>query len=95
MIGFWWLLSIGVLILEIALLMSILKIYSGIHRQTHGRLMVGIELFSVFFIAQDTVGTWAMFFFSGHLGSSVSVPLAVMNLLGLAALIALYLTFRT
>ncbi|MCL5678053.1 MAG: hypothetical protein M1442_02130 [Candidatus Thermoplasmatota archaeon] len=94
MIGFWWLLSLGILLVEVTLLLVILAFYARVHVRTGGRLFLGLELFSGLFIAQDAVGVWAVLSFSSYLGSSVSVPLAAMNAIGLGALISLYLMLR-
>ncbi len=95
MIGFWWLLSLVVLAIETVLLILIFAFYSGIHRRTGGRLFIGMELFSSLFIAQDAVGVWAILNFASHFGSSVSIPLASMNLIGLAAVVSLYFMLKT
>jgi len=95
MIGFWWLLSLIFLAVEVGLLISILAIYARVHRRTGGKLFLGLELFSGLFIAQDAVGAWALLNFSSHLGSSISIPLAAMNAIGLGALISLYIMLRT
>lgn len=95
MIGFWWLVSIAVLAVEIALLLYILLLYSKIHRSTGGKLLIGIQLFALLFVAQDALWAWTILSFYSRLGTSVSFPLAVMNALGLAALLSLYYTLRT
>ena len=95
MIGFWWIVSIAVLAVEIALLLYILILYSKMHRSTGGRLLIGIQLFALLFIAQDALGTWTILSFYRSMGDSVSLPLAILNTLGLAALLSLYFTLRT
>ncbi|MEM0140323.1 MAG: hypothetical protein QXZ44_06940 [Ferroplasma sp.] len=84
-----WISNIGIIIIEFAIFLWLTISYIGDYKKTGARVYSQIFVFSLIFLAQSSLTLYVYYSFSRFLHSDVSIPLLIINLLGVSGMIFL------
>ncbi|WP_010917547.1 hypothetical protein [Thermoplasma volcanium] len=92
--GIFWLTNIIIILIEAALLATIIAFYVKTIIAVKSKFLLPIVLFSTLFLLQSILSVYYYYNFSHFVGASVSVPLILINSIGLASFIVLFVSLR-